>query len=372
MTNNDLGVVASRKVHLSGRFLRVTNPTGTQRAARQWLLATIPHFPRKIVVHAPVQEAQRREIQGVEFSTIPGRRGSVDHLWEQFCFPATTGKGGLWTLAGTGPVWHPGQKHVMCVYDLHFLMLPKVFTFPFRCWYRFACANAARRADRVVCTTDYVRDSLESRLGIPRSRISVVHIGPGLGAISRATEAGVVQERAPYFLCVGSLQPHKNLVTVLGAWKEFVQTHPKFRLKIVGRKQARFAALSPEVSGSSMLGVEFTGYVNDRELCSLYRGATGFLFPSLEEGFGLPVVEAFYCGCAVVTSSVSCLPEVAGGAAILVDPLSRKGLYDAMVFLADDAVGRRVWQEAGLRRSNAFCWETAGAKMAAILSAEMR
>lgn len=115
------------------------------------------------------------------------------------------------------------------------------------------------------------------------------------------------------------MQPHKNLSGVLAAWAIFRRHHSNYVLRVVGRAQAHFVGLDVDLSKVPP-DVEFAACTGDEELIALYRGAVGLLYPSFEEGFGLPVIEAFYCGCPVVTSSRSCLPEVAGSAASLVNP----------------------------------------------------
>ncbi|RRJ94491.1 glycosyltransferase family 1 protein [Opitutaceae bacterium TAV4] len=146
-----------------------------------------------------------------------------------------------------------------------------------------------------------------------------------------------IERHSPYFLCVGSLQPHKNLSSVVTAWRKFRIIRPDYRLKVVGKPQARFSGLNMDLSSLSNEGVDFTGYIDDNALVDLYRNAVAFLYPSLEEGFGLPVVEAFNCGCPVVTSAISCLPEISGGAAHLIDPYSAEQLTEAMIKISSES-----------------------------------
>ena len=268
---------------------------------------------------------------------------------------------------GTGPVFHPGKLHVMVVHDLNYEILPNIFGRAFRTWYRFACGVAAQRAEVLVCFTDYVRRSIQARLKISPERIRVIPQGPGLGGLDRPLEIpGAESPERPYFLCVGSLQPHKNLAGVLAAWDFFRQRHVNYSLKVVGRAQDNFAALGLDFSKLPP-DVEFTGYINDDDLIDLYRGATGFLYPSTEEGFGLPVVEAFYCGCPVITSNRSCLPEVAGDAAILVNPHAPQKLAEAMSRLVETPGLRGQCKARGFERARNFSWDNAGRQMAAIL-----
>lgn len=344
-------------ISISGRFLRVERPTGTQRSARCWIEATLPYL-KNVEVFVP--ECDLPDWNVHFFKRLPNR-AMLDHLWEQLIFP-TAASGILWTLMGTGPVIHPGRRHIMIVHDLNFLIIPEVFSPAFRRWYAIACAEAAKRADVLVVFTEYVKRTLVERLDIPSSKIHVIPQGPGLKNIAQSDEVESGRQ-ASYFLCVGSLQPHKNLNRILVAWKEFYRRNPDLTLKVVGRPQAGFTRMTVE----QVAGVEYTGYVSDAELIRLYKGALGFIYPSLEEGFGMPVVESFYCGCPVVTSNKSCLPEVAGDAALLVNPFEVDDIKAAFEKLAADVEYRRRLRKLGARRANAFRWDRAGAEMAKVL-----
>jgi glycosyltransferase involved in cell wall biosynthesis len=352
-------------VAVSGRFLRVTQPTGTQKSARALLDATLRQGFTDIVLYGrdrPAEFLAVREVRPVRF-----RNALFDHLWEQGVLPLVPDASVVWTLMGTGPVFHPGKRHVMVVHDLNYEILPHVFGKTFRTWYRFACGVAAQRADVVVCFTDYVSGTIQSRLGISPERIRVIPQGPGLrGSDQLLIKPAPESPERPYFLCVGSLQPHKNLAGVLTAWEIFKQRHSNYSLKVVGRAQGNFAALGLDFSELPP-DVEFTGYISDDELISLYRGATGFLYPSIEEGFGLPIVEAFYCGCPVITSNRSCLPEVAGDAGLLVNPHVPQELAEAMSQLVEVTGLREGYRRRGFGRAQHFTWDNAGSQMAAIL-----
>lgn len=333
------------------------------------MAATLERLPHEqFVIHAPASNRGEFSGSGVAVADLPGRTGRYDHLWEQFELPRQASGGVIWTLMGTGPVLHPGSRHVMVVHDLNFMLLPDAYGRAFRSWYRLACAGAAQRADAIVCFTNYVRQTIHSLLGVPVERITVIPQGPGLVGIGSALHSSDKPD-GRYFLCVGSLQPHKNLQNVLKAWRLFSQRNQGFKLKVVGRKQANFSKLSFEAGLMDQPEVEFTGYISDAELITLYQGATGFLFPSFEEGFGLPVVEAFYCGCPVITSNRSCLPEVAADAALLVDPGSIDQLSVAMETLALQPERRASLRRAGFVRAEAFTWEKAGRQMADVLRA---
>lgn len=345
-------------VAVSGRFKSVSQPTGTHRSAALLLAAVKRLTPLTVEACLP---------SGHAASSRRLALAAWEHVWEQFVFPYETQANVLLSLLGTGPVLHRRRSHCMVVHDLNYAIVPHVYGIAFRTWYRFACGLAAQRADVVVCFTNYVSGTIQKRLGIPADRIRVVPQGPGLTGLDKPLESPRPQTPArPYFLCVGSLQPHKNLARVLAAWEMFSQKHGGYSLKVVGRAQGNFASLGLDLSKLPR-EVGFTGYLSDEELIGLYRGATGFLYPSIEEGFGLPVVESFYCGCPVITSNRSCLPEVAGDAAILVDPHNSAAIAEAMALLAQQSATAQRLRLRGFERAKLFTWEKAGRQMASIL-----
>jgi glycosyltransferase involved in cell wall biosynthesis len=165
----------------------------------------------------------------------------------------------------------------------------------------------------------------------------------------------------PYFLYVGNIEPRKNLSVVISAYAEMLKSKElksKPRLVIAGADSGLcndvFAL--PVRLGLSQ-SVSFIGPVSDEELPLLYAGASVFLFPSLHEGFGLPVLEAMACGTPVVTSNVTSLPEIAGGAAVVIDPANTQELIAAMMrVLTNEALAEELRQK-GLARAGRFTWD---------------
>ncbi len=164
-----------------------------------------------------------------------------------------------------------------------------------------------------------------------------------------------------YVLAVGTLEPRKNLTTLLAAFARLRrngEVDADLRLVLAG---ARGWLEEPIFATVRSLGLEdavrFTGFVDDDDLPAVYSGAALFVFPSLHEGFGLPLLEAMACGVPVVTSNVSSMPEVAGDAATLVDPRDGEGLAAAIGRLLRDEALRDRLREAGIARARQFSWE---------------
>jgi glycosyltransferase involved in cell wall biosynthesis len=211
--------------------------------------------------------------------------------------------------------------------------------------------RAARRADLLLTLSESARADIESVLGVPRAKIRVIPLGgPPLDAAPSSKE--------PYFLFVGGTEKRKNLGAVLEAFASL----DGFELRVVGTHTA-----SPVHDGRrEQRGVRWLGHVGEEELVELYRHATALVFPSRYEGFGLPVLEAMARRTPVITSTSSSLPEVARGAAMLVDPDDVDGLRDAVRRLAAEPSLREELIDRGAKVVSGFSWdETARATVAA-------
>jgi glycosyltransferase involved in cell wall biosynthesis len=211
--------------------------------------------------------------------------------------------------------------------------------------------RAARRADLLLTLSESAREDLECVLGISRSKIRVIPLGgPPLDPEPSSKE--------PYFLFVGGTERRKNLSAVLDAFSQL----DGFELRVVGANTP-----SPvHDARREQSGVRWLGHVSERELLELYRHATALVFPSRYEGFGLPVLEAMARHTPVITSTSSSLPEVARGAAVLIDPDDVDGLRDAIRRLAADQGLREELAGRGVEVVSSFSWdETARATVAA-------
>ncbi len=168
-------------------------------------------------------------------------------------------------------------------------------------------------------------------------------------------------EGAPYFLHVSRLYPRKNSVAIVKAFSKLKELHPNIALVLVINGSAKEKKDFYDSCGSSINagGVKIFEALSLEELVMMYSNATGFLFPSFSEGFGLPMLEAMKCGCPVITSSESCLPEVAGEAALLVNPASTDEIADAMEQLITNPELRAALIEKGCKRASELTWENA-------------
>lgn len=239
--------------------------------------------------------------------------------------------------------------------------------------------KAARKADHVIALSHFAIDELVACFGIDERRITVVPCGVGdewLAADEPQALAATLARhglRPGYFLFVGTLQPRKNVGVLLDAWLALpASVRTGRQLVIVGAAGWRCAELLARLRGARADGhdvVWLSALAEARALRHVYRGAGVFVFPSLYEGFGLPVVEAFASGVPVVASNRSALPEVCQGAALEVDPLDVGAIADAMLALVRDDALRARCVAAGLARARQLTWRQTALQTAAVYRA---
>lgn len=234
-----------------------------------------------------------------------------------------------------------GLRQVVTLHDLALLRQPARF----RPWQRSSGGHRLRRvaqADHVICVSQFTADEAMRLLGLAAAKITVVHHGVTLAA-EESLPAGLPPE---FYLFVGSLEPGKNLAFLKAFWSEHGPSLPP--LVIAGTRWPGVAA-----EGAAPASWIYLDYQSDEVLLALYRRAKALLFPSLYEGFGLPVLEAMAAGCPVICSPQGSLPEVAGGAACLADLEASRWLQAMHEIKRDET----AWRQRGLARAREFSWE---------------
>jgi glycosyltransferase involved in cell wall biosynthesis len=354
-------------VALNGRFSGTPQPTGMQTAAFH-LYDAIVRAPgrRPVVVFADRRfpgVAGWADFPGTTLIDVPFQDWSRSRaqLWEQAVFSRRAS--GLGCVLGhhpinTCPIFTGGLTTAVTVHDLHFLLHPEWFSRSFRCVMRVAALPGMRRARGVAAISDYVRGQVVRRLGLPAARVRRIYNGVKFRA--GAEEEGAAEAAVPYVLSVGSLQPHKNLARLIEAWRRVREEQPDLELWVVGRPQTSFRRVPALTEMLRAPGVRLLGYLGEEELRAAYRGARVFCYPSLEEGFGLPLLEALTAGTLVVTSQRSCLPEIGGPACEYVDPESVDDLTAGLrrvLALPEELRQRRIAE--GRVWASRFSWEAA-------------
>jgi glycosyltransferase involved in cell wall biosynthesis len=277
------------------------------------------------------------------------------------------------------PLIHP-KRSVATVHDLGYHHYPEAHTLFQNVYLRWSTRFNARTAARVLADSEATRRDLERYYRISPDKIVVVYPGRDerLSPVSDPVLLAAVRNRygitGDYLLYVGTLHPRKNLVRLVQAFAAILAqgtksgVDPGLCLVLAGQEGWLYTEIVAQVH---KLGLEqrvlLPGYVPDADLAALLSGALAFVFPSLYEGFGLPVLEAMACGTPVICSNTSSLPEVAGDAALLVDPLDVEMLADGILRSISDGGLRRDLVERGFRQTQRFTWQRCAREAMAVL-----
>lgn len=284
-------------------------------------------------------------------------------LWTQIGLALETFKENLDVLfipAHTLPIIRkPDLKTVITVHDLGSEYLPKTHQLKQRLYLSYMQRYQLKGATKIIAVSNATKEDLVKKIGIKENKIEVVYEGYNRKLFKPTKADALVSSLIPYFLFVGTVQPRKNLERLIKAFKKYDGSE---NLVIVGQR----GWLADEIYKlPKQLGIEkrikFLGRVEDRDLPALYSGAIALTFPSLFEGFGLPILEAQACGCPVLTSSVSSMPEVAGKGAIFVDPYNIDDIVKGMRRIMNNELRIKLKKE-GLENIKRFSWEKCAAQ----------
>ena len=241
------------------------------------------------------------------------------------------------------------RRQVATFHDL-FVLSGEYSTPEFRERFARQAREAAAGADLIIAVSAFTAKQIEAHLKVPAERIRVIHHGVVLRPIPALPREKVV-------LCVGAIQRRKNQAMLVRAFRAMPED---WRLVLAGSQGFEAAETLNEIAASPRAAqIEVTGYVTDAELARWYARASIFAFASLDEGFGMPALEAMAAGIPVIATTRSALPEVCGDAAMLVNPQNEEELAAALVLLATDEGRRRYLVERGRYRAEQFKWEKA-------------
>jgi len=266
-------------------------------------------------------------------------------------------------------------RSVVTIHDCIHLMFPQYL--PHRLAYAYARASmwtATHQAARVLTVSEASKRDILRFFKIPDEKVQVIYNAIDERFLTAPPEATTDRVRQryqldhPFVLYVGNIRPHKNLDRLIDAFGRARPHGPEgLKLIVIGDEVSRYPSLRQSVHRHKLdKYVRFLGFQPHETLASFYRLASAFVFPSLYEGFGLPPLEAMACGTPVVTSNVSSLPEVAGDAALLVDPYNVDAIADGLVrVLTDEALRQRMIVK-GLARARQFSWAESVARIHAV------
>ncbi len=256
----------------------------------------------------------------------------------------------------------PG-KIVNTVHDLVYLNFPETMEKRNYRRLKMHLERSCQDADVIITVSETVKQELIDQMNLPKEKIRVVYNGVDQNRFRPVTDrlSGLPKD---YFLYLGTLEPRKNLLGLLESYRIVKPKIGDCKLVLGGARGWEYDTIFEKVKEYGLeQDVVFTGYLPSEDLPKLYSGAKAFVFPSLYEGFGIPPLEAMACGVPVITSDCSCLPEVTGSAAVLVNPKDSEQLADAMERILTESDLRESCIKQGFEHVKQFTWEQATDKV---------
>lgn len=272
---------------------------------------------------------------------------------------------------------------IATIHDICYEYFPQFFSRSEVLQFRTSIRWTARHSRRVITISENSKRDITTTYGNSPDKVDVSYLGVDLTRFQPQEDTAALETtlagygiRRLYVLAVGNLQPRKNLIRLIDAFVTLKQEHSSLphSLVLVGKPAFKHSDVFTRVREHGLEDqVLFTGYVPDEQLPSLYSGADVFAYPSIYEGFGLPLVEAMACGAPTLTSNRSAMPEVTGDAAILVDPENTRSITEGLLRVLTNPSLAASLSEQGLLRAQQFTWEnTARATLAAFEAAVAR
>ena len=236
------------------------------------------------------------------------------------------------------------KKRIVIIYDANHLAFYNRLSLKQKIYTKIMMNGAVRLSDMIITISEFSKSEILKYLSVNRDKIRVVHFGIDPQMINLE-----LQKEPPLFpglpekflLFVGNVKPHKNLINLLRAYEILLQSGKDYELVIVGKKEG-FITGDKEVfefvEGNKLLNdhIIFIGHIENRELYNYYRKASVFIFPSLYEGFGIPPLEAMICGCPVIASDLTAIPEICGEAVLYINALDPADIADKINLIIDD------------------------------------
>lgn len=350
---------------VNGRFL-TQRLTGVQRFAYQIVKQLLTQNTPLVVLVPPKPLCEQYDVEGWPLVTCGFGGGQ---LWEQLSLPLFLMKrktkedpAVLLNLCNTAPVLY--TRNILTLHDVAFIDKPEWFKKSFVLAYRSIMPLLLKRSLFVMTVSEFSKQVIQKYYPSSRSKTDVVYNAPTvLPASTEGERAGVLAKlglrKKRYILSVGSLEPRKNLHTLIEAF--FQVKDKEVDLVLVGSKGNVFNSLTLDTKGDSR--IKLAGYVTDKELKILYSNALCFVYPSLYEGFGLPPVEAMCNECPVIVSDIPSLKEVCDEAALFADPQKPEDFAGKLNLLIGDASLQQKMIASGVERTTNFSWRSSADKL---------
>lgn len=287
-------------------------------------------------------------------------------IWEQLVLPFSLVKNKVNVYHATGfvlPLWKPKRiKYIVTIADMTFFTHAQYHIWFKNCYFRALIPTSLKRADKIIAISENTKADIVALTKTNPEKIVTTHLAADPYFVPESKEKCAIvlakyNLQQPYILFVGMLEPRKNIFGIIEAFS-MLKDKKNHILVIVGKKGWMYEEIFELVKREKLTNeVIFTGYVPDQDLPALYTAATCFLYPSFYEGFGIPIIEAMACGCPVITSNTSSLKEIAGNAAILVEPSDTSAIKKAIGEIVTNAKKRNELSIKGKRQAKKFSWQ---------------
>ncbi len=367
--NNLPSKPATNKIFINGRFL-TQSITGVQRSALEFVkslddyLSKHPEINQAYDISCLVPASYKDDPKSNWNNIKVQRSGKLSgNIWEQVELPFFARKGLLLCLCNIGPILHFNQIDVF--HDASVFSVPEAYSLSFKIKYRLIMWILARTSRSIITDSEFSKKEIAKYLNISEEKIIVnllgsEHILESAPDYSILNQNGIEENK--YILTVGSSSPHKNVISLVNAFKKMKKG---VDLVVVGGK---FSKVFQQVEDfQKKENIIRLGYVSDNELKALYEKAICFVFPSYYEGFGLPPLEAMTCGCPVISSSSASLPEVCSDAVIYINPLDVEDILQSMEKIIASSSLQEELRRKGYEQAKKFTWEAAAKKLMNIL-----
>lgn len=283
------------------------------------------------------------------------------HLWEQFDLPCHLKKLGnppLLNFCNTAPIFY-GNK-LSTLHDITYIRFPHTYSKTFRYFYRFVMPLVLKTSKHIFTVSEFSRKEIVEYYHIPSDKITVVYNAVDKSFLPQQDEN---LKKENYLLAVSSVKENKNFGMILKAFKEVSKQKNNLKLFIVGDlKNENFSSIDLKRYINNP-GIKLLGRVSDNQLVKLYSNAIAFLFPSLYEGFGIPILEAQACGCPVIASNVSSMPEVLNDSGDLINPTKIDDFVKAINNIVDNDDYRNQLITKGFQNQSHFSWTQSAKKI---------
>jgi glycosyltransferase involved in cell wall biosynthesis len=296
-----------------------------------------------------------------------------DIIWTHLILPMQARHADVEILhmpANVIPLFQPCPT-VVTILDTTVFQIPEKFTLWHRNYYRVFIMLASKNAKAILTISEQSKRDIVSQLHVAPEKVTVTYLAAS-PRFQLVSDREILETRQKYdlqtfILTIGTLEPRKNMIRLLQAFASLRQAGFCYQLIHAGPHGWLFEDVLAEVERLGLHdAVRFLGRVPLEDLVRLYNAASAFVYPSLYEGFGIPVLEAMACGCPVITSNISSLPEVVGEAGMLIDPYNVQELAEALRQVLEDAALKHQLREKGLSRASLFSWRRCAQQTQAI------